>query len=122
EAVAADPLDRRSAEPGAEQRVAEGGELGEWRGHEVGPLAQLGLAAQAGELVPGADGEAVVAAVDAVAEERPQPTRDRALVLDRQVADAAPGVEAVRGREGAGRAGVEAAAAGAAAVGLGRVR
>jgi hypothetical protein len=45
--------------------------------------------------------------------------RDFAAVFDREIADAAPGVELVRGDESAGWAGVEAAGAGAAVVGDG---
>jgi hypothetical protein len=44
------------------------------------------------ELVPGADGEAVVAAVDPVAEQRAKLGVDRAVVLDGEVGDAAAGV------------------------------
>ena len=46
----------------------------------------------------------------------PQRPRDRSLVLDREVGDAAPGVELVGGREGVGRADVEAGPAGPAMV------
>ena len=49
-------------------------------------------------LVPRADELAVVAAVDAVADQRPQLERDRPVVLDRQVGDAAPRIEPVRRR------------------------
>ncbi len=48
--------------------------------------------------------------------------RDRPLVLDRQVGDAAPRIELVGRREGVRRADVEAAPAGAAVVALGRRR
>ena len=75
-----------------------------------------------GELVPGADREAVVAAEDAVADAFAQLRRDVPLVLDRQVGDAAPAIEPVGRRKGVRRADVEAAPAGAAAVGLGRRR
>ena len=70
------------------------------------------------ELVPRADRQAVVAAIDAVADQRPQRNRDHPLVLDRQIRDAAPRIELVGRRERRGRAGVEAAPAGAAMVGL----
>ena len=61
---------------------------------------ELRLGGAAGELVPGADGEAVVAAIDAVADRLAEFARDRPLVLDGQVGDAAPRVELVGRREG----------------------
>ena len=64
---------------------------------------------RARELVPRADGEAIVAAIDAVADRGAELARDRALVLDGQVGDAAPRIELVGRREGVGRADVEAA-------------
>jgi hypothetical protein len=73
------------------------------------------------ELVPWAGREAVVAAVDAIAEQRAQRLVDRSLVLDRQIGDAPARVDPVRRREGVGRAGVEAGAALAAMVGFGIV-
>ena len=74
-----------------------------------------------GEAVPRADGEAIVAAIDAVADRLAEFVRDRPLMLDRQVGDAAPRIEPVGRREGVGRAGVQ---AGAAAIrnGLGAAR
>ena len=60
---------------------------------------ELGLAAGLRELVPRADREAIVAAVDAVADQRAQLARDRALVLDGEVGDAAPRIEPVGRRE-----------------------
>ena len=68
EAVAADALDRALGEEGAEGRVVEGGEVGERRARAGLARVQRRLAAGLGELVPGADGQAVVAAVDAVAQ------------------------------------------------------
>src|SRR4028119_645743 len=59
-------------------------------------------------LVPGADELAVVAADDAVADGPAEFERDRSLVLDRQVRDAAPCVEAVRRDDGLRRADVDA--------------
>ena len=70
----------------------------------------------AGEFVPGADGEAVVAAIDAVAHRRAMLLGDRPAMLDGEVADAAPRIEPAWCREGAGRADVEAGAAAAAPI------
>ena len=92
-------------ERGRAQRVARG---------------ELGLAAGDRELVPRADGEAIVAAIDAVAHRGAKFARDRAFVLDGEIGDAAPRIEPVRRGEGRGRANVETGAAAAAIVRLGR--
>src|SRR6185312_11490720 len=63
----------------------------------------------------------IVAAEDAVADQWPELVRDRALVLDRQVGNAAPRVELVGLGERGGRAGVEAGAAAPATVALGGI-
>ena len=121
EAVAADPLDRRAGEAAAEGAVVERCQLGEQRQGERLARPEGELAAGRGELVPRADRQAVVAAIDAVADRRPQRARDVPLVLDRQVGDAAPRIELVGRREGLGGADVEAGPAGAAMVALRRV-
>src|SRR5437867_4377258 len=71
--------------------------------------------------VPRADVLADVAAEDLAAETGALPVGDGALQLDGQVADAARGVEDVRGGQGAGRARVEARGAAPAHVGAGGV-
>src|ERR1700730_1013683 len=82
---------------------------------------ELHLAPGLREFVPRARREAVVAAVDAVADERAQLARDRALVLDGEIRDAAPRIELVgRGKRGGG-AHVQAGAAAAAVIGFRRV-
>src|SRR3546814_12032174 len=73
------------------------------------------------ELVPRADGEAVVAAVDAVAHGCTERARDLPLVLDGELGDAASRIEPIGSEEGLRRADVEAAQAGAAMVALRRV-
>ncbi len=83
---------------------------------------ELRLGSGAGEFVPRTDGEAVVAAIDAVADRCAEFVRDRTLVLDGQVGDAAPRIEPVGRRKGIGRADVETGAAGAAVIVFGRVR
>ncbi len=80
--------------------------------------AQLRFGADAREFVPWADRETIVAAVDAIADQRPQLARDRPLVLDRQIGNAAPRVDLVGRGKGGGRAGVETGAAAPAMVGL----
>jgi hypothetical protein len=118
EAVAARALDRRTGETRAEGRIVETRQIGEVRRGQILALGELRLASDLSEFVPGADREAIVAAEDPVADLGPQLCRDGALVLDGEVRDAAPGIELERGREGVRRAGVEAAAAGAAMVAL----
>ena len=123
EAVAPGALDRRAGETRAEGGVVEPRRAR----RAAAPRDSSRCTSRAsrpacGELVPGADREAVVAAEDAVADAFAQLRRDGPLVLDRQVGDAAPRIEAVGRRKGVRRADVEAAPAGAAAVGLGRRR
>ena len=77
--------------------------------------AQCRVGARAGTAVPRADVLADVAAVEPVAHPRPGRRRCPA-VLDGQVRDAAAGIELVGRGDGAGRAGVDAAPARAAAV------
>src|SRR3546814_3664849 len=67
-----------------------------------------------GELVPGACQLAVVATEDAIADQWTQGFIDAAVVFDGEVADAAPGIDTIRCDDGAGRADVDAARAGAA--------
>ena len=111
EPVAAGALHRRAGEERAEGRVVEAGEFGQRR-RRRGPPGRPGGHRRrgAGELVPGADREAIVAAEHAVADRRPELRRDRPGMLDGQVGDAAPRIEPVGSREGVGRADVEAGA------------
>src|SRR5262245_28966266 len=120
-ALVADAPDRRALHPLAELGLGPGEELDE-RG-AVEPVARLEvlLVARPGEAVPGAGELAIVAAVDAVADERAQLLRDRALVLDREIGDAAAGVELVGTADRLRRAHVDAALAGPAAVFLRRI-
>ena len=68
------PANRR-----AEARIVQAGQLGQRRRDEIVARLQLQLAARLRELVPRADGQTVVAAVDAVAHGPAQLARDRAL-------------------------------------------
>src|SRR5687768_2537424 len=65
-----------------------------------------------GEAIPGTDQLAVVAAVDPVADQRPQLLGDGALVLDGEVGDAAAGIQLVGAADRLCRADVDAAFAG----------
>ena len=81
-----------SRKPGALQLVARG---------------ELGLAAFLRELVPGADRETIVAAIDAIADRLAKFVRDRSLVLDGEVGNAAPRIELVGRGKRRGRTDVE---------------
>src|ERR1700754_4688167 len=79
---------------------------------------ELRFAAHLRILVPGANRETVVAAINAIAHQRTELARNRTLVLDGEVGDAAPRVQAIRRRERGGWADVEAGAAASAVIGL----
>ena len=96
-------------------------QIGERRADRLGPDRELLVARGGGELVPGADGEAIVAAIDAVADGGAELAGYRALVLDGQVGDAAARVELVGRRKRVGRTDVETAPAVAAVVGVGTI-
>ena len=119
--AAPDPLDRRAGEEPSERRIVEPRQRLEPRRIQILARGKLRLPALLGELVPRADGEAIVAAIDAVADQRPELARDRPVVLDGEVGDAAPRIEPVGRRKSVGRADVEAGAARAAMVRLRRV-
>jgi len=70
------------------------------------------------ELVPGAHREAIVAAIDAIADGFSKFARNRALVLDGEIGNAAPCVELVRRGKRGGRADIEAGPARTAMIGL----
>src|SRR5262249_4476299 len=119
--VASGTLYRRSGEHLAERRIVEPGMLGETRRRQLRSRQEIRLMRRACEFVPWAYREAIIAAKDAVADQRAQLDRAHPLVLDCQRRDAAPRIELVGSGERRGRAGVEAAAAGAAMVPLRRV-
>ena len=72
---------------------------------------EAGLAGDRRELVPGADGQAVVAAIDAIAHGAAEFARDRRFRFDGEIGNAATRIELIRSREGARRANVEAGGA-----------
>ena len=116
EAFAFDAFDGGFGEEGAEVLDGEGEEVAEGVVEDGFAGVEAGLAAEFGEAVPGADVEAVVAAVDAVADEGAEVEGDGALVFDGEVGDAAGGVEVVGARDGVGGAGGHAGGAFAAVV------
>src|SRR5690606_4297624 len=77
----AEALHRGAGEEPAEAGIVEADQLGQRRRGEVLPGPQPGLARGGGKLVPGADGEAVVAAVYAVAHGDAELVRNRPVVL-----------------------------------------
>jgi hypothetical protein len=81
--------------------------------------AKLCLAAGLRKLVPWADREAIIAAVDAVAYRGTQLVRNRPFVLNGQIRNAAPRIEPIGRRERVGRAHVEAGLTCAAVIDLG---
>src|SRR5688572_7208087 len=115
-AVTADPLDWRTGEQLPERRIVELEQVGERRRGELGPRQEGAVGAgRVGEAVPRADRQAIVAAIDAVADRLPEFLGDRALMLDGEIGDAAARIELERRRKRVGRADVEAARAAAAA-------
>ena len=105
--VAADPLDRRAGEHlrGSRRRRAPADRRARARrARRAAAKARLACAA-CGELVPRADRQAIVAAIDAVADRRAEFVRDRPGMLDRQIGDAAPRIEPIGRGKGVGRAG-----------------
>ena len=73
------------------------------------------------ELVPRADRQAIVAAIDMVADTGAHLARDRAAQLDGEVGDAAPRIDPIGRGEGAGRAGILAGVARSAGIARGRI-
>ncbi len=96
-------------------------QLGERRVVAFGSHAELRLARALREFVPRADGEAIVAAEDAVAHRCAEARRDMPLMLDGEVGDAGARIDLVGRGEGVRRANVETAPAGPAMILLGRV-
>src|SRR5207249_3442066 len=75
-----------------------------------------------GKAIPGADRQAIVAAIDAIADRLAKLVRDRPFVLYGKIGDAAPGIELEGRGEGIGRADRLAGIAAAAVLGMRRIR
>src|SRR5262245_138709 len=110
-ALVADAADRRALQALLELAFRPAEELHEARAVEAVAGLEIALAARPGESVPRADELAVVAAVDEVADERPQILGNCALVREGEVRDAATRVELVRSADGLRGAHVDAARA-----------
>src|SRR5262249_4118939 len=101
-------MNRRSPRPLLEflRRPAE--ELRQRRAIEVMAHLEVRVRRRARELIPRAHELTVIAADDAVADGSSQRDRDRTVMLDGEVGDAAPRIELVRRDDGARRAGRDA--------------
>src|ERR1700733_8792944 len=111
EAGAADTFDRALDEQCAERRVIEPRQVGEARRAQFLSRRELHLATGNRKFVPRTYRQTIVATIDAIADRRAQLTRNGALMLDREIGDAAPGIETIRRGEGGRRADIEAGAA-----------
>lgn len=121
--VAFPALETRTAERGAGKGLAEGLLVPGEHGAEIGVIAggEFGFAGLPCPAIPWADVEAIVAAEEVIAEGAAVFEGKAAAVLDREVAQASAGVQLVGPGDGPGRAGIDTARAGAAAVALGFV-
>ena len=109
------PAGKHLSESGIVQRQQTG-----QRRHLAGAM-EFRLGGALGIFIPRADGKAVVAAKNPVADGGPEFDRNLALALDRQIGDAAPRIELIGRGKGVGRAGIEAFPAGAAMIRLSAV-
>src|SRR3954467_12822764 len=120
-ALIADAADRGTAQALVEFGLRPAEKV--YQGRAVEPMARREIILGRGlrEAVPWTDELTIVAAVDPVADERPQLLRYRALVLDGEVRDATAGIELVWTSDRSRRTDVEAALAAAAVLRRGRV-
>src|SRR5262245_40464024 len=110
--LVADAADGRALQAPVEVGLGPGEQLDQRGAVEAVARLEVLLGARLGEAVPWTDELTVVAAIDAVADKGTQLLRNRALVLDREVRDAAAGVELVGAADRLRRADVDAAPAG----------
>ena len=110
-ALIADSPDRAAFEPSVELRFGPREQRDEIGSVETVANREIRFAGILREPVPRAAELAVVATVDAIADERTQRLGDAARKLDREVRDAAAGIELIRRDDCARRADVDARAA-----------
>ena len=108
EAVAADALDRRFRKQAAKRRIVEPRQRRKFGRTQRLAGRELRLMSGLRKLVPRADREAVVTAIDAIADGFAKFAWDRPLVLDGEIGNAAPRIEFVRCGESGCRTDVEA--------------
>src|SRR6266705_3202821 len=113
-ALVADSQDRAACHALAELALGPSEKLDELGAVQAVADPEVRLRRDLRVAVPGADELAVVAAEDAVADERPELQRNAAFQLDGQVGNAAPRIQRVRCDDRARRADVDALGAGAA--------
>ena len=82
-AAALDPLDRRAAKHFSELLVIEREEIAQPHLRDRRPRRERALARNLREAIPRAGVEAIVATVNAIADQRPELERDAAFQLDR---------------------------------------
>lgn len=116
EAVAFDSFDGRLREEGSELLKVESEEVAEAMLKEAGSGVEAGLAGDLGEAVPRAGVEAVVAAVDAVADGATEFKRDAPFVLNGEIGNAALCGQLSWAGDSLGRAGLDTGGAFAAVV------
>src|SRR5438093_8265591 len=84
--AATDPLDRGPGKDLTKARIVECKEVGERRGDKLGAGHKRLVAARAvGKAIPGADCQAIVAAIDAIADRLAKLVRDRPFVPDGKI-------------------------------------
>jgi hypothetical protein len=103
----ADAADSAALQAGIEFGFAPLEQGGQRAGVQSVTRREIGVA-DCGKTIPGAAELAVIAAVDAVAYQRPQFFRDGTGKFDCQVGDTAPRIDFIGRDDGAGRAGVNA--------------
>ncbi len=106
-----DALDRGAREECAEVPVIKGCQHRQARRGQIVARLQFRFLRRCGELVPGTDGEAIVASIDAIADRDAKFACDLAAMLDRQIRDAAPCIEPVWRGKRLRRADIETGAA-----------
>src|SRR6516164_4336175 len=105
-------MDGRAAHALLKLRFGPAEELRQRRAVEVVAHLEIRVRRRTCELVPRTHELTVIAAEDAVADERAELHRDRAVVLDGEIGDATSGIEPVGGDDGARRTGRAARLAG----------
>src|SRR5215469_6615643 len=114
-------MDRRAPHALLELSCRPAEKRSELRGIEPVAYLEVRMRCCPGELVPRAHELTVIAAEDAVADRRAQLDRNRAVVLDREVGDAAARIEPVGCDDRARGAGGDAGLAGATVRGCGPI-
>ena len=107
EAVAFDSFDGGLREEGSELLRVESEEVAEAMVKEAWTGVEAGFSGDLGEAVPGTGVEAVVAAVDAVADGATEFQWDTSFVLDGEIGNAALCGQLSRGGDSLGRAGLD---------------